>query len=41
MHSYDKKIAIERCVEIIQEASAQGVKFSLDNFVHNAQKVKS
>lgn len=39
-YSYDKKVAIDRCVEIIQEAEAQGVTFSLNNFVQNAQLIK-
>lgn len=40
MHSHDKKMAIDECVEVLQDAQAQGVRFSTDNFLRNAQKVK-
>ena len=40
MRTNHKKEVIEHCVEILQDARAHGVNFSVDNFLRNAQNVK-
>lgn len=40
MRTNHKKEVIEQCVEILQDARAHGVNFSVDNFLRNAQNVK-